>query len=62
MPGIELAAPSLVVEIPATLLENSNASTIFNDLANATLKAPLNASPAPVVSFTSSFNLCASTK
>ena len=54
---MEFAAPSLVVEIPATLLENSNASTIFNDLVNATLKAPLKASPAPVVSFTSFFNL-----
>ena len=47
---------------PATLLENFNASMLFNDLDNATLKAPLKASPAPVVSFTSSFKLKASTK
>ena len=50
--GIEFAAPSRVTEIPATKLANSIASLKFLLFDKATLKAPLKASPAPVVSTT----------
>jgi len=50
--GIEFAAPSRVTEIPATKLANSIASLKFLLFDIATLKAPLKASPAPVVSTT----------
>ena len=45
------------MEIAATLFENSRASLIFNLLDKAYAKAPLKASPAPVVSITLSFKL-----
>ena len=50
------------MDIPATLLAKINASLNFKSFAKPTAKAPLNASPAPVVSTTLSFKLKASTK
>ena len=47
---MEAAAPNFVVEIPAILFAKFNASLIFKFFAKPTVKAPLNASPAPVVS------------
>ena len=55
--GIDEAAPNLVVEIPATLFANDKASFISRSFAKPTAKAPLNASPAPVVSITGCFSL-----
>ena len=62
MLGIEFAAPAFVVEIAATLFENSRASLIFNLFDKAYANAPLKASPAPVVSITLSFKLWTSIK
>ena len=59
---MEAAAPNFVVEIPAILFAKFNASLIFRFFAKPTVKAPLNASPAPVVSRTGCFNLKASMK
>jgi len=59
--GIELAAPNLVVDIPATLFAKINASLFLYSLAKAKANAPLNASPAPVVSTTFDLSLKAST-
>ncbi|GIS77343.1 MAG: hypothetical protein CM1200mP13_07020 [Candidatus Pelagibacterales bacterium] len=46
-----------MVEIPATLFAKVSASLIFKSFDKANANAPLNASPAPVVSITGSLNL-----
>ena len=55
MSGIPIWAPHFCTERPAAMLANSNAwsSCIFLD--RPTQKAPFKVSPAPVVSFTSTF-------
>ena len=54
---MDAAAPNFVVEIPAILFAKIRASLTSKLLAKLTGRAPLNASPAPVVSRTGSFNL-----
>ena len=46
-----------MVEIPATLFEKVSASLISKSFDKATANAPLNASPAPVVSRTGFLSL-----
>ena len=55
MKGIASAAPFLVVEIPETFIANFKHSLISIFFSNPEAKAPLNASPAPVVSKTLPF-------
>ena len=50
MKGIASPAPSLVVDIPATLFANSKHSFVGFSFDKPKAKPPLNASPAPVVS------------
>ena len=59
---MDAAAPNFVVEIPAILFAKFKASLISKLFAKPIVRAPLNASPAPVVSRTGSFNLKASKK
>ena len=54
---MDAAAPNFVVEIPAILFAKVSASFIFKLFAKPTERAPLNASPAPVVSRTGCFKL-----